>query len=86
MWHWLLLQGIIHRDLKPENMLISSEGHIKLTDFGLSCHGCVMEQQAPVSPVSVVSQVTPWAGHWFISAYLEGGRQANLRAFKEHLC
>ncbi|KAI8809436.1 kinase-like domain-containing protein [Cladochytrium replicatum] len=28
--------GIIYRDLKPENILLDSDGHVVLTDFGLS--------------------------------------------------
>ena len=28
--------GIIHRDLKPENILLDSEGHVRISDMGLS--------------------------------------------------
>lgn len=40
--------GIIHRDLKPENVLISSEGKIKVIDFGIS--QLLTEQPDPKAP------------------------------------
>ncbi|XP_052087652.1 ribosomal protein S6 kinase 2 beta-like [Mytilus californianus] len=50
--------GIVYRDLKPENILLDSDGHIKLTDFGLSKES-VFEEKKTYSFCGTVEYMAP---------------------------
>ena len=54
---------IIYRDLKPENILVDSNGHIKLTDFGLSKIGVKTSNSFCGTPEYLAPEIIQGEGH-----------------------
>ncbi|EGR33658.1 protein kinase domain protein [Ichthyophthirius multifiliis] len=57
--------NIIYRDMKPENIVLSTDGHIKLIDFGLSkeCNGIGVASTFCGSAVYLAPEVISKKGH-----------------------
>lgn len=52
-------EGIIHRDLKPENILLTSQGDIKITDFGIARTGSGPKLTEHGGVVGTIDYVSP---------------------------
>ena len=47
--HYIHALGCVHKDIKPDNILINKNGHLVLTDFGLSQYGMVSHENVKKS-------------------------------------
>jgi serine/threonine protein kinase len=78
-------KGMVHRDLKPSNMLLSYEGQLWLSDFGLAASVEEVLQESTLSVGMVRSRGKPTGEEALCFGWLAGcpGRDAVLAL---HLC
>ena len=72
---YLHANGCAYRDLKPENIMLTSDGHVKLTDFDLSFHNAAFKPDIDV--VDMVVQGCSSACDSTLRSYVFHGEPKN---------